>query len=119
MALNCSTKPEKEYARRALCETLLQYGDISETQRDDLIKKHLVYTFCSLSDDYSWSYVNVFGIDKFLCPFFFEFQVSIVGFLFFLTSSLPNPEMPYFAKETIARSVKTIVDGFMEMYKLS
>ncbi|XP_078174265.1 serine/Threonine-kinase ATM-like protein isoform X2 [Carex rostrata] len=82
MALNCSTKPEKEYARRALCETLLQYGDISETQRDDLIKKHLV---------------------------------SIVGFLFFLTSSLPNPEMPYFAKETIARSVKTIVDGFMEM----
>ncbi|KAF3329020.1 serine/threonine-protein kinase ATM [Carex littledalei] len=82
MVLNCSTKPEKEYARRALCETLLQYGDISETQRDDLIKKHLV---------------------------------SIVGFLLFLTSSSPNPKMPYFAKETIARSVKTIVDGFLEM----
>ncbi|KAJ3700717.1 hypothetical protein LUZ61_004422 [Rhynchospora tenuis] len=82
MVANCSTKAEKESAGRALCETLLQFGDISEAERDDLIKRHLV---------------------------------SIVGFLFLLSSSSPNPEMPSFAKEVITLSVKTVVDGFMEM----
>ncbi|KAJ1684822.1 hypothetical protein LUZ63_016212 [Rhynchospora breviuscula] len=82
MVVNCSTKTEKESAGRALCETLLQFGGISEAERDDLIKRHLV---------------------------------SIVGFLFLLSSSSPNPEMPSFAKEVITLSVKTVVDGFMEM----
>lgn len=54
--------------------------------------------------------------DSVFCHAFLSFQVEIVGFLFLLTSSSPNPEMPYFTKETIALSVQTIVGGFMELY---
>ncbi|KAJ3694312.1 hypothetical protein LUZ60_009792 [Juncus effusus] len=82
MAVHCSEKTEKEIAGIALSESLLQFGEISEIERDELIKRHLV---------------------------------SIVGFLFSLTSASPNPEMPYFTSDIIVISVKTIVDGFMEM----
>ena len=45
MVVNCSKKPSKESAGRALCESLPKIGDISETERDDdLIKRHLVCT---------------------------------------------------------------------------
>uniref|UniRef100_A0A0E0FF24 Serine/threonine-protein kinase ATM n=1 Tax=Oryza nivara TaxID=4536 RepID=A0A0E0FF24_ORYNI len=34
--------PEKDLAETVLCESLLQLGEISEPERDDLIKKHMV-----------------------------------------------------------------------------
>ena len=46
IAARCGTGPEKDLAETALCESLLQLGEISELERDDLIKKHMV---CCLS----------------------------------------------------------------------
>nr|CAB3476606.1 unnamed protein product [Digitaria exilis] len=42
IAARCGTAPEKDLAETALCESLLQLGEISEVERDDLIKKHMV-----------------------------------------------------------------------------
>uniref|UniRef100_A0A0D9UVU8 Serine/threonine-protein kinase ATM n=1 Tax=Leersia perrieri TaxID=77586 RepID=A0A0D9UVU8_9ORYZ len=77
----CGSGPEKDLAETVLCESLLQLGEISEPERDDLIKKHMV---------------------------------SIVGFLLSISSSSRQPEIPYFSTETVAHSVKTVVDGFMD-----
>nr|CAB3472554.1 unnamed protein product [Digitaria exilis] len=42
IAARCGTGPEKDLAETALCESLLQLGEIPEVERDDLIKKHMV-----------------------------------------------------------------------------
>lgn len=42
IAVRCGTGPEKDLAETVLCESLLQLGEISELERDDLIKKHMV-----------------------------------------------------------------------------
>uniref|UniRef100_A0A0E0JD53 Serine/threonine-protein kinase ATM n=1 Tax=Oryza punctata TaxID=4537 RepID=A0A0E0JD53_ORYPU len=42
IAARCGTWPEKDLAETVLCESLLQLGEISEPERDDLIKKHMV-----------------------------------------------------------------------------
>ncbi|PUZ57625.1 hypothetical protein GQ55_5G446600 [Panicum hallii var. hallii] len=81
IAARCGTGPEKDLAETALCESLLQLGEISELERDDLIKKHMV---------------------------------SIVAFLLSVSSSAHGPQFPYFSKEIVALSVKTVVDGFVD-----
>ncbi|XP_072965614.1 serine/threonine-protein kinase ATM isoform X2 [Typha angustifolia] len=83
MAVHCSGSPDKEIAGTALCESLLLFAEITELERDDLIKKHMV---------------------------------AIVGFLLSLSSASPDPEVPYFTKDVVVLSVKTVVDGFVEMY---
>lgn len=82
MALHCSGKPDKELGRAALCKSILRIAKISELERDDLIKKHMV---------------------------------SIVSCLLSLTCSFSDPDMPLFTKETVALSVQTVVDGFLEI----
>lgn len=42
-------------------------------------------------------------------------QVSIVNTIFSLASTAEDPVLPLFSKETIARAIKTVVDGFLEM----
>ncbi|XP_020405742.1 serine/threonine-protein kinase ATM isoform X6 [Zea mays] len=42
IAVRCGTGPEKDLAETVLCESVLQLGEISELERDDLIKKHMV-----------------------------------------------------------------------------
>ncbi|PVH39126.1 hypothetical protein PAHAL_5G442300 [Panicum hallii] len=81
IAARCGTGPEKDLAETALCESLLQLGEISELERDDLIKKHMV---------------------------------SIVAFLLSVSSSAHGPQFPYFSKEIVALSLKTVVDGFVD-----
>ncbi|KAH7658743.1 Non-specific serine/threonine protein kinase protein [Dioscorea alata] len=44
IALHSSERPEKEMAGIALCNSILQIGKLSELERDDLIKKHMVST---------------------------------------------------------------------------
>nr|XP_034595825.1 serine/threonine-protein kinase ATM isoform X4 [Setaria viridis] len=81
IAARCGTGPEKDLAETALCESLLQLGEISELERDDLIKKHMV---------------------------------SIVALLLSVSSSSHGSQIPYFSKEVVALSVKTVVDGFVD-----
>ena len=47
---------------------------------------------------------------------FFFLQLSIVSFLLSLSSSASDPAIPYFPTETIVLAIKTVVDGFVEMY---
>ncbi|PKA53876.1 Serine/threonine-protein kinase ATM [Apostasia shenzhenica] len=42
-------------------------------------------------------------------------EVSIVSFLLSLATSSTNAEIPFFNKETVIRSVQTIVDGFLDI----
>ncbi|KAF2947934.1 serine/threonine-protein kinase ATM isoform X2 [Oryza sativa Japonica Group] len=42
IAARYGSGPEKDLAETVLCESLLQLGEISEPERDDLIKKHMV-----------------------------------------------------------------------------
>jgi ataxia telangiectasia mutated family protein len=42
IAARCGTGPEKDLAETVLYESLLQLGEISEFERDDLIRKHMV-----------------------------------------------------------------------------
>lgn len=42
-------------------------------------------------------------------------QVSIVNTIFSLASTAEDPVLPLFSKETIARAIMTVVDGFLEM----
>ncbi|XP_062191304.1 serine/threonine-protein kinase ATM isoform X2 [Phragmites australis] len=81
IATRCGTGPEKDSAETVLYESLLQLGEISEFERDDLIKRHMV---------------------------------SIVAFLLSVSSSARGPQIPYFSKEVVALSVKTVVDGFVD-----
>ncbi|TVU22297.1 hypothetical protein EJB05_31982 [Eragrostis curvula] len=42
IAAKCGAGPEKDSAETVLCESLLHLGEISESERNDLIKKHMV-----------------------------------------------------------------------------
>ncbi|KAJ1282905.1 hypothetical protein BS78_03G087400 [Paspalum vaginatum] len=81
IAVRCGTGPEKDLAETVLCESILQLGEISELDRDDLIKKHMV---------------------------------AIVAFLLSVSSSAHLPQIPYFPKEIVALSIRTVVDGFVD-----
>jgi ataxia telangiectasia mutated family protein len=39
IAARCGTGPEKDLAETVLYESVLQFGEISELERDDLIRK--------------------------------------------------------------------------------
>ncbi|KAJ0962868.1 hypothetical protein J5N97_027990 [Dioscorea zingiberensis] len=82
IALHSSEHPEKEMGGIALHNSILQIGKLSELERDELIKKHMV---------------------------------SIVSFLLSNASSSVDPSIPLFSKEIIALSIRTVVDGFLEM----
>ncbi|XP_047067678.1 serine/threonine-protein kinase ATM-like isoform X2 [Lolium rigidum] len=42
IAARCGTGPEKDLAETVLYESVLQFGEISELERDDLIRKHML-----------------------------------------------------------------------------
>lgn len=46
----------------------------------------------------------------------FCLQLSIVSFLLSLSSSSSDPAIPYFPMETIVLAIRTVVDGYLEMY---
>ncbi|XP_022845090.1 serine/threonine-protein kinase ATM isoform X2 [Olea europaea var. sylvestris] len=82
MALYCSKKAGWEKGSEALESLILSIAEISEQERDELIKKQMV---------------------------------SIVNHTFSLASSASDPPLPFFSKDTIARAIQTIVDGFLEI----
>ncbi|XP_075107784.1 serine/threonine-protein kinase ATM isoform X4 [Nicotiana tabacum] len=82
ITLHSSKKAGWEKGSAVLEMSILDIAKISETERDKLIKKHMV---------------------------------SIVNTIFSLASTAVDPVLPSFSKETIARAIMTVVDGFLEI----
>ncbi|XP_047965261.1 serine/threonine-protein kinase ATM [Salvia hispanica] len=81
MALHCSKKAGSGNGYRVLGTYILQIAELSEHERDELIKKRMV---------------------------------SIVNQTLSLASSVSDPPLPFFSKDTIASAVQTVVDGFLD-----
>ncbi|XP_073145738.1 serine/threonine-protein kinase ATM isoform X3 [Henckelia pumila] len=81
MAMHCSKKAGWERGSRVLESSILLVADISEHERDELIKKQMV---------------------------------SIVNYTLSLASSSSDCPLPFFSKDTIACTIQTIVDGFLD-----
>ncbi|KAL3529546.1 hypothetical protein ACH5RR_008868 [Cinchona calisaya] len=82
MALHCSKKVGWEKGSAVLESSILRIAEISENERDKLIKSHMV---------------------------------SIVNHLFSLAAASADPTPPFFSRDTIVRTIQTVVDGFLEM----
>lgn len=82
MGLHCSKRSGWEKGADVLQNSILHLAQISENERDKLIKTHMV---------------------------------SIVSHILSLASSTSDPAVPFFCRDTIARGIQTIVDGFLEM----
>lgn len=52
---------------------------------------------------------------KFTSLYFLILQVSIVSNILSLASCASDPVLPFFSRDTIARAIVTVVDGFLEM----
>ncbi|KAI3454494.1 hypothetical protein Pfo_011157 [Paulownia fortunei] len=81
MALHCSKKAGWDKGSRVLGTSILRIAEISEHERDELIKKRMV---------------------------------SIVNHTLCLASSVSDPPLPFFSKDTIACAIQTVVDGFLD-----
>ncbi|KZV34741.1 serine/threonine-protein kinase ATM [Dorcoceras hygrometricum] len=81
MAIHCNKKAGWERGSRVLENSILLIADISEHERDELIKKQMV---------------------------------SIVNHTLSLACSSCDCPLPFFPKDTIACTIQTIVDGFLD-----
>ncbi|XP_073048594.1 serine/threonine-protein kinase ATM isoform X19 [Primulina eburnea] len=81
MAMHCSKKAGWERGSRVLETSILLIVNISEHERDELIKKQMV---------------------------------SIVNHTLSLASNSSDCPLPFFSKDTIACTIQTIVDGFLD-----
>ncbi|KAL1153771.1 hypothetical protein V6Z11_A09G199000 [Gossypium hirsutum] len=82
MTLHCSKSSGFEKGAMVLQNSILHFAEISESERDELIKKNMV---------------------------------SIVSHILSLASCASDPIIPFFSRDTIARAIQTVVDGFLEM----
>ncbi|XP_019058626.1 PREDICTED: serine/threonine-protein kinase ATM isoform X2 [Tarenaya hassleriana] len=82
MGLHCSKTSECEKGAIELQNSILHVAEISENERDKLIKQNMV---------------------------------AIVSFSFSVASCCSEPPLPFFSRDTVARAIQTIVDGFLEM----
>ncbi|KAL6583807.1 hypothetical protein OROMI_003096 [Orobanche minor] len=81
MALHCSKKAGCNNGSSVLGSYILRIAEISEHERDELIKKRMV---------------------------------SIVNQTLSLASSVSDPPLPFFSKDTIESAIRTVVDGFLD-----
>ncbi|PIN15510.1 Non-specific serine/threonine protein kinase [Handroanthus impetiginosus] len=81
MALHCSKKDGWNKGSGVLGTSILRIAEMSEHERDELIKKRMV---------------------------------SIVNHTLSLASSVSDPPLPFFSKDTIACAIQTVVDGFLD-----
>ncbi|KAJ6760715.1 SERINE/THREONINE-PROTEIN KINASE ATM [Salix purpurea] len=82
IGLHCSKRSGWERGAMVLQSSILCLTELSERERDKLIKKHMV---------------------------------SIVSHVLSLASCALDPAIPFFSRETVARAIQTVVDGFLEM----
>ncbi|KAJ0047583.1 hypothetical protein Pint_15443 [Pistacia integerrima] len=107
MALHCSERSGNGMAAMVLQSSILHLAEISENERDKLIKKHMV---CFL-------YLNNGSVVTFTARAYLHIDlfVSIVSHILSLASSASYPAVPFFSRDTIIRAIQTVVDGFLEM----
>ncbi|KAL9337902.1 hypothetical protein Peur_069671 [Populus x canadensis] len=82
IVLHCSKRSGWERGAKVLQSSILCLAELSESERDKLIKKHMV---------------------------------SILSHVLALASCALDPAIPFFSRETVARAIQTVVDGFLEM----
>ncbi|XP_061953335.1 serine/threonine-protein kinase ATM isoform X2 [Populus nigra] len=82
IVLHCSKRSGWERGAKVLQSSILCLTELSESERDKLIKKHMV---------------------------------SILSHVLALASCALDPAIPFFSRETVARAIQTVVDGFLEM----
>ncbi|EXB87890.1 Serine/threonine-protein kinase ATM [Morus notabilis] len=82
IGLHCSNTSGGHKGADVLQNSILQLAQISESERDTLIKKHMV---------------------------------SIVSQILSRASCASEPAVPFFSLDTVERSIRTVVDGFLEM----
>ncbi|KAJ0106487.1 hypothetical protein Patl1_18038 [Pistacia atlantica] len=107
MALHCSERSGNGMAAMVLQSSILHLAEISENERDKLIKKHMV---CFL-------YLNNGSVVTFTAHAYLHIDlfVSIVSHILSLASSASYPAVPFFSRDTIILAIQTVVDGFLEM----
>ncbi|KAK9108083.1 hypothetical protein Syun_024094 [Stephania yunnanensis] len=86
MAFHSTEKPKRENGALVLQGSILRIAEMSELERDSLIKRHMV---------------------------------SIVSFILSLSSPSSDPTAPFFSKDVILVAIQTVVDGFLEIDKVS
>lgn len=100
---------------------MLVAAKLSEDERDNLIQRHMVMTQ-SLTQKVSLLPPCLLYIGNIWHQFFFflvPLQVSIVFSLFRLCSAAEKPVLPYYTKAAVISAVRTVVDGFLEMWVFS
>ena len=75
IAARSGTGPEKDLAETVLYESLLQLGEISEFERDDLIRKHMV---CFLRKHLPFNLYAMFAVPLCIVIVFFCLQLVFV-----------------------------------------
>ncbi|KAK3035324.1 hypothetical protein RJ639_034032, partial [Escallonia herrerae] len=81
MALHCSKRSSNKYGAATIQSSILSVAEISENERDKLIKKR-------------WKRL-----------------VSIVSHILSLASCASDPVLPFFSRDTVGSAIQTVVDG--------
>ncbi|CAK7328912.1 unnamed protein product [Dovyalis caffra] len=84
-----------ERGAMVLQSSILCLAELSESERDNLIKKHMVRSF----------YLEYKALSL----------VSIVSHVLSLASCALDPAIPFFSRETVSHAIRTVVDGFLAM----
>ncbi|XVF09293.1 hypothetical protein REPUB_Repub07fG0080200 [Reevesia pubescens] len=96
MTLHCSKSSGFEKGAMVLQNSILHLAEISENERDKLIKKNM--------DQFREIFVMSYRV-----------AVSIVSHILSLASCASDPIIPFFFRDSIACAIQTVVDGFLEM----
>lgn len=105
------TPEEQHKAGAVLQRDMLAAAQLTEDERDTLIRNHMVsislvslgFPSCCICD---FSFLT--SINKLV-------QIAIVNFLFRLCGDVETPQFPHFTRDAISSAVRTVVDGFLDM----
>lgn len=120
------TNDQKAKAEVVLQMDMLAAAELTEDERDALIRKHMVGLDIILASimlavllhesifDH-WSISALIVITDFENPY--VLQIAIVSFLFRLCGGVETPQPPQFTVAAISSAVRIVVDGFLDMYE--
>lgn len=107
------TPDEQQKAGAVLQMDMLLAAELTEDERDTLIRNHMVSTHifsCQESGCLFSLKILIADLEKLQL-----LQIAIVSFLFRLCGDVETPQPPHFTKDAISAAVRTVVDGFLDM----